>query len=200
MPRFRTAEESPNYQQRAREFSVGSQVAPFGTGNENSGTVVQVFPAIGMVEVQFPYGVKRYPVEDVQIFREDNAWIEPPGTTQVPGGTETVPVSGGPPIDPMDQIEDVEKEATPLRVAHAFIKKSLYWANKDRRYKATQTECDGGTYNCPKCGDSVLRKAIYKRRGGQSERLLGCPSCLFLIKREDILGDPSYVEMAEGVI
>lgn len=57
-----------NYQQSALRFSVGDVVRPSVNGisdNAIYGEVVAVFPAIGMVDVQYTEGVKRHPVEDV---------------------------------------------------------------------------------------------------------------------------------------
>ena len=75
------------------------------------------------------------------------------------------------------------------RVANAFEKKALYWSAKGRKYTPCKREKDQGQYECPKCGFVGLKKAIYKRVDGVgSIKLLGCPSCMFLIKRDDILG------------
>lgn len=173
-----------NWQARAAEFSVGDEVFPFMFGDEyGTGRVVQVFPAIGMVDVEYPSGVKRYPVEELQRITTE---VHPPSTDNVPAGPETVSVSGGPPPG---------KQAV-LRIANAFVKKSLYWASRDRKYRATQMEREAGSYSCPKCRDATLQKAIYKRAEGTSERLLGCPSCLFLIKACDIQGHPDNEEVA----
>ena len=102
--------------------------------------------------------------------------------------------------DPLyyDKLETIEKHGS-LRVAEAWVKKALYWASSDRKYRATDDECSSGSYTCPRCKQESLRKAVYKRRGGVSEKLLGCPKCLFLIKREDIIGDPSYIETPAAV-
>ena len=57
-----------NYQQSALRFSVGDAVRPSVNGLSDTaivGEVVAVFPAIGMVDVQYPEGVKRHPVEEV---------------------------------------------------------------------------------------------------------------------------------------
>ncbi len=72
------------------------------------------------------------------------------------------------------------------RVSKAWVKKALYWAAKDRKYRATRSEC-GSHYTCPKCPEVPMKKAIYKRMDGFSERLWGCPSCMFLIKNSDIV-------------
>ncbi len=178
-----------DYQRRSKEFKVGDVVYPFLEHPGQSGRVQAVWPAIGMVDVEFPSGSVRMAVEDLQ--RYDSTDYLPPevGDANIPGGTGTVDVPGGP-----GKLPHSSSDHTLQRVARAFVKKALYWASSDRQYKATRGELDGGTYTCPKCGDDHLRKAVYKRRGGQSVPLLGCRACLFLIKREDILGDPSYVE------
>ena len=211
-----------NYQQRATEFNVGDKVYPlWGENTDINGRVLAVFPAIGMVDVEWPHGSERYPVEEHQLLTPEELHNPPQvGHDSVPGGTGTVSVPGGPkpqeraagdrsgmtvedleadysswvngPADNHDLV--VESAKGPDRVAHAFVKKALYWASSDRQYKATKAEAGGLGYTCPKCKDATLMKATYKRRNGQSDRLLGCPICLFLIKREDIIGDPSYLQ------
>jgi hypothetical protein len=146
-----------------------------------SGRVVAVWDAIGMVDVEYPNGVKRHPVEDLQ--RTTGEEADAPHTENVPGGAGTVRVPGGPPQ---------EKTASVRRVSEAFVKQALYWASKDRKYKARRDEVSAGNYTCPKCKAGTLRNAIYKRNEGKSERLMGCPECLFLIKRCDIIGHPDY--------
>ena len=73
------------------------------------------------------------------------------------------------------------------RVAQKYMKVALYWASKNRQYRATKSECVSGKFLCPKCGHEFLKPTIYKRMEGKSERLMGCSSCLFLIKRSDIM-------------
>lgn len=165
-----------NYQDRATEFTVGDLVSPYGMSRDDAGVVVAVWPAIGMVDVQFPGGVRRLPVEDLQRFNDRGNPL-PSESNSVPGGVPTVSVQGGP-LAP--------------RVAATYAKKALYWANKDRQYRMSQPEIDNGCPTCPRCDDHpTLRKAIYKRRDGSSDRLLGCPSCMFLIKTTDILNHPA---------
>jgi hypothetical protein len=173
-----------DYQQRASEFSVGDLAYPLAVGatdESQAGRVVAVYPAIGQVDIEFAWGSGRYPVEDVQ--RVTGIVAIPPAAdhTTVPGGAGTTPVSGGP-----------QRTASLDRLAHAFVKQSLYWASADRHYQATKAELEAGNYTCPKCKEGTLKAAVYKRSEGKSERLLGCPNCLFLIKRCDILGDPDY--------
>jgi hypothetical protein len=161
-----------DYQERAKEFSPGDVVVPFGAWDAQGGRVTAVWPAIGMADVEFPNGNRRFPVEDLQrITPGGNA--NPPTTDSAPGGQPTVQVPGGPSID---------------RVARAFEKKAIYWAGRDRQYKMTRPELEAGSPCCPKCGQGHnLGRAIYKRRDGSSERLLGCKNCLFLIKEQDII-------------
>lgn len=176
-----------DYQQRASEFSVGDLAYPLGGGatdESQAGRVVAVWPGIGQVDIEFPWGSGRYPVEDVQ--RVTGIVAIPPNAehTTVPGGVGTIGVAGGP---------HTKRASVALdNVVHAFIKRALYWASTDRHYQATKAELEAGGYTCPKCKEGTLRHAVYKRSEGKSERLLGCPSCLFLIKRCDIIGDPDY--------
>ena len=69
----------------------------------------------------------------------------------------------------------------------ASKKTAAYWASKDRNYRATRGEIDSGRPNCPKCG-SQMRRTVYKMKEGQKSRLFACPSCLYLIKQDNILG------------
>ena len=171
-----------DYQQRASEFSVGDLAFPLHAGVDESqaGTVTAVFPAIGQVDIEFAHGSGRFPVEDVQRVTDIAAKPPLPSHTTTPGGPQRT----------ASQVAD--------RVAHAFVKRALYWARKDRHYRGSKAECTSGKYICPRCkvdedGNPVyLRPTNYKRSGGKSHRLLGCPRCLFLIKRQDIIGDPSY--------
>ena len=115
----RSAVNNVNYQERAKEFAVGDIVAPFGVWDAQGGRVTAVWPAIGMVDVEFSIGNRRYPVEDLQKI-DSNGNAAPPHTNSVPGGQPTVSVPGGP---------------SESRVAAAFGKKALYWAQRDRQYR-----------------------------------------------------------------
>lgn len=183
-----------DYQQRASEFAVGDIVYPFMSGNsDNSGRVMAVYPAIGMCDVEWPHGSERVPVEELQQYEAKD--FRPPdvGHDNVPGGAESVSVPGGP-VEAKSASLDVE--ASSRRVAEAFVKRSLYWGAKNRKYRATRGEIDSGRYMCPKCKaeEAVLRKVNYKREEGASDHLLGCSSCLFVIKRCDLIGHPEYAE------
>jgi hypothetical protein len=167
---LRNADNNVNYQLRAKEFSVGDRVVPFGMFSDQAGRVTAVWLGIGMVDVEMPNGNKRYPVEDLQRFDKNND-VEPPGTVSTPGGQGSVPVT-----------------ASSSRVAQAHAKKALYWTQRDRQYRMSGPEAREGKPTCPRCGpDHGLQKAIYKRRDGSSERLMGCPGCMFLIKDADIV-------------
>ena len=183
-----------DYQQRASEFSVGDLAYPLAGGatdEAQAGTVVAVWPGIGQVDIEFPWGSGRYPVEDVQRVTNIITKTPDPDHNSIPGGAGTVNVPGGP----------VSKAAARLaidRLTQAWVKRALYWASKDRHYRGTRAECEGGRYTCPKCradedGNPVyLRPTNYKRVDGKSHRLLGCSRCLFLIKPEHIIGHPDY--------
>jgi len=186
----KTAVNNVNWQQRATEFSVGDLVGLFGAYESQSGRVTAVWPAIGMVDVEMAVGNKRFPAEELQRYDNETGSVVPPQTDSA-AVSPTVSVPGGP-----------YKEASVQRVAEAAVRRALYWASKDRQYRLTGAESGGGPIGCPKCKDGTLKKAIYKRRDGASERLMGCPGCLFLIKGLDIvtyLGDHSELEVEAGV-
>lgn len=157
-----------DYQSRAREFFVNDIVVPVGMLDTQSGRVVAVWPAIGMVEVEMLSGVVRYPVEELQMFNDDGAVI-PPG--EPPGSVED---------DDNDEDNNVEVPSA-KRVA-------MYWADRDRKYKMTKAEQECGKPSCPRCKDApALKRCVFRRTEGQSERLLGCPQCMFLIHDTDIV-------------
>ena len=174
----RQAENFVNYQDRAKKFSVGDIVAPFGLLESWTGRVTAVWPGIGMVDVETALGNKRYPAESLQEYIGGNA--APPLTNSTPGGASWVPVP-------------TPEQSSPARVASAYAKKAfgknaLYWCGPDRKYRKTKSEANEGHTLCPRCDKpSPLDKAIYKRRDGKSDKLLGCKVCLFLIKDSDIL-------------
>lgn len=194
-----------NYQQRATDFAVGDPVAPFHSGPTHAGRVVAVYPAIGMVDVEFPHGNKRYPVEDLQVIDSRDFWINTPHSNSVPGGAGQVSVSGGPYFYPNpNKFHDYKTEQKIIekmrqkgklafkiesKVVERFEKKALYWKSRDRKYCPNKEELSSRNLICPKCKDVLLKKCIYKRENGISDKLMGCPICLFLIKRSDILSD-----------
>jgi len=170
----RTAQNT-NWQQLAHDFKPGDAVVQLRDGvPQGIARVVAVWPAIGMIDVQYGTSSTRLPVEDVIKVDDTAGGYIPPKAQHavIPGGVGTVPVSGGPP----DQMIE--------RVATAHFKRALYWAAKDRQYRPSKMERESGKYSCPKCGEG-MNKMRYKRRNGCTEKLLGCPSCLFLIKPMD---------------
>lgn len=155
-----------DYQERGLEFRVNDQVAiPGSRSPAPHGRVVAVWPAIGMIDVEFPDGQKRLAVEDVVRLNE-SGHVEAPKVAAV----------------------EAENSPSASRVANAFVKQALYWAAVDRKYRATQSEQDAQAYTCPTHKDITLRKTNYKRENGKSVHLLACPECMFLIKVRDIDG------------
>ena len=114
-------------------------------------------------------------------------------------GTVSVPNSAYPSVENRNELDAIpsdrakakrkqELEILSDRVATAYTKKALYWSAKGRQYKPCKRETASGEYECPKCGFVGLRKAIYKKVDGVgSVPLYGCPSCMFLIRRDDII-------------
>lgn len=208
-----------DYQARAREFEVHDFVHPVGAGPMDIGRVSQVFAGIGMVQVEFPFGSRRYPVEDLEKIRKEDALVVPPMSDNVPGGPVVAPVSNGRPaekneagflettsanedttLDPAttgpDGAPAAAKTASldPDEIAHAYFKRALYWAQSDRNYRATKGEFESGTYQCPKCkGDDDervdMKRAIYKMRDGERHRVYVCPNCTFIVKQDNIHTD-----------
>jgi hypothetical protein len=162
-----------DYQERSKAFQLGMRVYPFLGGNPaRSGIVVSVFPAIGMVDVQFPHGSQRFPVEDLVVDTSGDYQNLINENTSVPGGVGTTPVTS----------IKVVKQAR--RVTSRYFKQALYWYAKDRTYRQCRNEVNP---SCPKC-KTPLGKTVYKRRDSRSERLLACHTCLFIIKPSDIVG------------
>lgn len=169
-----------NWQDLATEFKPGDKVQLLEGDVTDIGHVVQVWPSIGMIDIQLADKVTRFPVEDLlRLNQQDKAMPYAIEHAIVPGGVDTVSVPGG------------RRSASIRRVAEAFVRKALYWGARDRQYRPTKSETENGKFCCPRCPDTHLRKAIYKRREGLSNHLLGCPSCFFLIKEEDVLHPPS---------
>jgi len=173
-----------DYQQRAREFHVDDRVTPIGADSTDVGRVLEVWPGIGVVDVEWATGHRRMNVEDIIILNESGV-VQPPMTTQnVPGGTPVRPGRG----------------ASAVRVASEWLKSAIYWAERDRGYRATKSECSNKSYYCPKCGhDHPMRKTIYKRDEGKSITLMACPGCLFLIKTNRLHGHHKNTPPAEEV-
>lgn len=165
-------------QARAREFTVDDWVTPIGADNTDVGRVVSVWPGLGVVDVEWGTGNRRMNVEDIAIINRD-------GVVQAPEFVQNVP--GGLPVRPG---REAGVAPDPTRIARAFIKEGIYWASRDRGYRATQSESDSKSYTCPKCRDcdNPMRPQVYKREDGRNIKLLACPSCLYLIRVHDIHG------------
>lgn len=156
-----------NYQSRAKSIRVNDVVVPVGMLDTQSGRVTAVYPAIGMADVEMLSGNTRYPVEELQVFNDDGA-VVPIGAVSI-------------------DTEDEHKVVATMEVPSAK-RVAMYWADRDRKYKMTKAEHECGKPSCPRCKDApALKRCVFRRTEGQSERLLGCPQCMFLIHDTDIV-------------
>ena len=118
-PMLRNATSYVDYQQRARQFEIGMRVYPyFGGKPDKSGVVVQIFPAIGMVDVQFPHGVSRYPVEDLVLDTSGDYENLANTPDSIPGGRGVVPVSSG-------SAKSLITDSSKKRVASLYMNKLM---------------------------------------------------------------------------
>jgi len=203
----RQADEG-NWQARGQEFQVGQAVRLINGGATDEGRVVATWPGIGMVDVQWPHTAYRHPVEDLQIINPGDDTFIAPMHEDVPGGPGiAAEVSEGGPqsniiegeIPRVELVHEVKSPSSKFahdmsrmtsRVAAAFVKKSLYWHARDRKYRVSRDEHGSGQYRCPqKECDGHLRQATYKMEDGCCAKLHACPKCMFMIKSADIVAD-----------
>jgi len=90
----------------------------FGGKPDKSGVVVQIFPAIGMVDVQFPHGVSRYPVEDLVLDTSGDYENLANTPDSIPGGRGVVPVSSG-------SAKSLITDSSKKRVASLYMNKLM---------------------------------------------------------------------------
>ncbi len=165
---------SVNPQMLARQYSPGDVVAHV-SAPQYGLRVVAVWDGIGMVDVLSAMGQKRIPVEELAL-AGSGATVPPPVEADDSTDVQWCSVSRG------------QSDRNVQKLASKFLKQGLYWSGVDRRYRPTRTEKSEGVRLCPKCC-TPMRPTRYKRREGVTERLLACPSCLFLIKPCDIEGE-----------
>lgn len=174
-----------NFQEKARGFSVGDSIIPVFADQVNVGRVIAVWPAIGMLDVEYPWGNKRYPVEDVYKANPEEQEIDPNGGAGTTTGGPTHSVSEGPSRSTSRTAFD--HLGLVHRVINRATKIALYWAERGRKYRCTKSETANGAYRCPRCGYDHMIPTIYKREDSSSVRLMGCPECMFLIRASDII-------------
>jgi hypothetical protein len=161
-----------------------------------------------MVDVQWPHTSYRHGVETLQIINPGDDPFISPMHEDVPGGpgSDAYVSEGGPQsnviegesprVELVHEVESLGQKVAQdtgtmiTRVAQAFVKKSLYWHARDRKYRVSADEHKSGKYRCPNkgCGGQ-LRAATYKMENGCCTKLHGCPSCMFMIKSSDLLSD-----------
>lgn len=201
-----------DYQALASEWEPGDLAAPLGQYSDAAGEVIAVWPAIGMVDVQFSNGVRRYPVEEVQRFLPD-ATVDPPST---PAGVAGADEDKTPLIKQGASPEQISRvsqryvaQCTQTPIGVGSMKEAVYWASAGRQYRATRPEVESRSYRCGRKGcDGTLRPASYRMDGGHRVRLLACPKCLFMVMPENLAGchmspptpDEEIIENVEGDI
>lgn len=77
--------------------------------------------------------------------------------------------------------------ASDLRIRSFAHKSAAYWVAQNRQFRVTQEEINQRKPACPKCG-KAMRRTTYKMEKGARHRLFACPKCLFLLKRDNLLG------------
>lgn len=127
--------------------------------------VLRVWPSVGMADVRWEPGTgeARLPIETLKVVE-----------SALPGTPAVDPVYG------VSARLASRREAMLKRVA-------LYWAGPGRQYRMNRAEREAGCPNCPKCCDP-MRKTTYKMEEGARVALWCCPSCLFLVRRDDVIG------------
>lgn len=164
---------SVNPQVLARQYSRGDIVAHV-SAPQHGLRVVAVWDGIGMVDVLSAMGQKRIPAEELSL-AGSSATVPPEVELDSSTAIQWCSVSRG------QSAQNIRK------LASEFLKKGLYWSGVDRKYRPTRAEKAQKVQLCPKCC-VPMKPTRYKRREGLSERLLACPTCLFLIKPCDIEG------------
>ena len=148
-------------QELARTYFPGDVIAMFLGNHDAVGRLLAVYPATGMVDVQWPHGIQRVSVEDLQLVSRD-----------------TTPTLG--------------EEEAPVQKVVPIQKQAIYWAQPDRKYRASGLERELGKYACPRCSRNMVH-ATHRRQGGSNLRILACWKCRFLVDPADIEGHPSFV-------
>lgn len=79
------------------------------------------------------------------------------------------------------------RNASEMRIQAFAHRSASYWVAQNRQFRVTQEELLTKRPSCPKCG-KAMRKTTYKMEKGARARLFACPKCLFLLKRDNLLG------------
>lgn len=157
-------------QDLARTYFPGDIVAMFLGDHDAVGRLLGVYPATGMVDIQWPHGIQRVSAEEIQLVSRD--------------ARPTLEEEAG----PVQKVVPIQRQAG--------AKTAIYWAAPDRKYRASGSERSSGRFGCPKCGKKLVG-ATHRKQGGQAMRILACWKCQFLVDPCDIEGHPSY-EVSDG--
>ena len=76
---------------------------------------------------------------------------------------------------------------------------ALYWSAPGRKHKPTKEEISGGAYGCPKCKEMLTQTHYKMDEEGKRVKMLVCPSCLFLIRWDDVQTPEEDAKVASRV-
>lgn len=79
------------------------------------------------------------------------------------------------------------KRLADARIRMLGSKTAAYWVAQNRQYRVTGDEITVQRPACPRCKVS-MRRTTYKMDKGSRLKLFACPKCLFLIKRDSLVG------------
>lgn len=174
-----------DYQARAREFAVGEYAHPIGAGPLDIGRISEVFPGIGMVQVEFPYGSRRYPVEDIEKIHPSNSPVIPTSTENVPGGVDVPSVSAGRPstVTPEGSSETESGKETTGQGSNTTGPDNAPSATRTARVKLTASERQA---MADRVLEAHIKKALYWHSADRNYRVnkvefesgnYACPKC-----------------------
>ena len=130
--------------------------------------ILRVWPSLGVADVRWEPGVgeAQVPFEMMKVIEHGPA----------PEVGLSYPITG--------RLAALAHKAE--RIERISSRVALYWAGPNRQYRMTRAERETGVPSCPKCCGG-MRKTTYKMEEGARHALWCCPSCLFLVRRDDVI-------------